>query len=683
MLEPVTHPVLIFAIAMLIFFIAPVIMTWMKIPGLIGLIFAGVIIGPNGLSLLERDPTIVLLGTVGLLYIIFIAGLEIDLDGFKKYRQRSIVFGLFSFWIPCIFGIGIGLFLDYSIAGAILLGSLLGSHTLLAYPIASRLGVAKNKAVTTTVGGTIITDTSSLLILAIIAASMQGELTVQFWFSMLGLLLIYVAASLYFIPLVAQFFFRSISSEGSLEFTFVMLILFVTAYCATLVGLEPIIGAFMAGLALNRYVLEHSPLMNRIKFVGNALFIPFFLLSVGMLMDVRVLISDSSAWVVAMAIVIFVQVGKYLAAWISGKLYHYSDEEVRLMFGLSVPQAAATLAATLVGFDLGLFNLATVNAVIVMILITCIVGPYMVEKYGRKVSLLEAQAPYEPSEAPDRILVPLANPKTMESLLELSFAVRGHSSEPLFLLTVAQSYGGSSAAMVADGEKLLNQAITYSSGGNVPTHPLTRVDTNIASGIVRAIEEQRITKVVIGWNGKLSTPQRIFGSVLDQLLEHTSEMIYVTRLTGPINTTKRVVCLIPPGTDHESGYFETVKSMKQITSRLGAELVLYIVKDKIGSYKKAFSEMKPDVKLSIHSLSSWKEAFWQVIHQDDLLTVISARRGSIAWHPQLERMPRILAKNDKNSFIMIYPPEIEPIDLRGARGTDVPRTVMFSREYDE
>lgn len=683
MLEPVTNPVLIFAIAMLLFFTAPLMMMRLKIPGLIGLIFAGVIVGPNGLSLIDRDPTIVLLGTVGLLYIIFIAGLELDLDGFKKYQRQSIGFGMLSFLIPMSFGVAVGFYLDYSLAGSLLLGSLIGSHTLLAYPIASRLGLARNSAVTTAVGGTIVADTVALLILAIVAAAAQGELSVQFWFSMLALLLIYVVGCLYLIPRIARFFFRSMTSGGAIEFTFVMMMLFLAAYGAELVNLEPIIGAFIAGLALNRYVLEHSPLMNRIQFVGNAIFIPFFLLSVGMLMDLRVLFSDPSTWIVAVLLIFAVSLGKFLAAWLSGKIYEYSKEEVWLMFGLSVPQAAATLAATFVGFELGLFDLTFVNAVILKILVTCIVGPYAVEKYGRKVSLLEEQAPYEPSKAPDRILVPLANPKTMEFLLDLSFSVRGQSNEPLYLLTVAQNYDGPVASKVADGEKLLSQAMNYASSGDVLAHPLMRVDTNIASGIVRAIEEQRITKVVIGWNGQLSTPQRIFGTVLDQLLEGTSEMVFVTRLTGRINTIKRVVCLIPPNSAHESGYFEAVKSLKQMTSRLGAELVLYIVKDDTASYKEDFSSMKPDVKLTIYSLSSWGEASRLVHLKDDLLVVISARRGSISWHPRLERMPRTLARNEENSFIMIYPPEAESIDLRSVKGTDVPLTVMPAREFGD
>lgn len=684
--EPITNPVLIFAIAMLIFLLAPLIMAKLKIPGIIGLIFAGVIVGPNGIGLLERDPTIILLGTVGLLYIIFIAGLEINLEGFKKYRQQSLVFGSFSFFIPFIFGIILGFILDYSIAGSILLGSLLGSHTLLAYPIASRLGITKNKAVTTTVGGTIVTDTSALLILAIVAAAMTGELSPSFWITMIGLLVLYVIAVLLIIPLLAKSFFRTLGGgDGFLEFTFVMTILFVSAYLATLVGLEPIIGSFLAGLALNRYILEHSPLMNRIKFVGNALFIPFFLLSVGMLMDLSVLINEPSAWILSALIVLFVNSGKFLGAWVSGKIYKYSSDEIKLMFGLSIPQAAATLAATLVGYDLGLFDQATVNGVIVMILVTCMIGPYVVEKYSRKLALLEEQKPYEPNEAPQRILIPVANPKTMESLLDLAFILRGKDMEPIYPLSVVQEYNGRAAEKVAEAEKLLNKAVSYCSGADIPVHLLTRVDQNITSGIVRAMEESRITTVVIGWNGKLSTPQRIFGGTLDQVLDRTTEMIFVSKLDNTLNTTKKIICVLPPGIDHKTGYYEAIQSIKLIAGQLGATLVVVVIKDDMAYHKQSFARIKPDITTKYTHLSSWNELqhYLLLLKKDDLMLIMSARRGTIAWHPRLEEFPRMLSKSDVVNFIIVYPPEKEKVDLRGSRGIPIPRTLLPKSRYDD
>lgn len=684
--SPITDPVLIFAIAMVLFLFAPLIMTRFKIPGIIGLIFAGVIIGPNGFGLLDRDPTIVLLGTVGLLYIIFIAGLELDLEGFKKYRQKSLVFGTFSFIIPFILGTVLGFVLNYSVAGSILLGSILGSHTLLAYPIASRFGVTKNKAVTTTVGGTLVTDTSSFVLLAIIAASVEGEITTAFWIKMFISLAIYVALVFIVIPYLARFFFRIFSTDGNQEFIFVMAILFVTAYGARLAGLEPIIGAFLAGLALNRYIIEHGPLMNRIKFVGNALFIPFFLLSVGMLMDVRLLLTSPSSWLFASLIVLFVSIGKYLGAYVSGKLFGFTKEKIKIMFGLSVPQAAGTLAATLVGYDLGLFDQGTVNGMIVMILVTCIVGPYTVEKYSRKLALLEKQKPYEPSEAPKRILIPIANPKTMKSLLDLAFVIRGKTQEPIYPLTVAQTNEERSAEAVAEGEKMLSAAVTYAAGANVPVQLLTRIDRNITSGIVRAIEESRITTVVIGWNGKLSTPQRIFGSVLDHLLEQTDEAILVSKISQPLNTTKRIILILPKSVDHKSGYYDAVKTIKEIAYSLGANLSVIVVKDDIKGYEETFKQIKPNVTTQFSYMPSWGElihSYLNTLKKDDLVIVLSSRRGTIGWHPRLEELPRKLATSTSESFIIFYPQEKEAFDSRGTKGIEMPRTILPKREYED
>ncbi|OIJ10343.1 cation/H(+) antiporter [Anaerobacillus arseniciselenatis] len=683
---PVTNPVLIFALAMVIFLVAPLLMNKLKVPGLIGLIIAGIIVGPNGLGVLDRDPTIVLLGTVGLLYIIFIAGLEIDLDGFKKYRNRSFVFGLLSFTIPFILGTGLGLFLQYSIPASILLGSLLGSHTLLAYPIASRLGISKNKAVTTTVGGTIMTDTLALLVLAVIAGMKQDELTITFWLQMFVSLSLFVIIVLFGVPLIARSFFRNMSSQGSMEYLFVMAILFVCAFFATIAGVEPIIGAFLAGLALNRLIFEQGPLMNRIKFVGNAIFIPFFLLSVGMLMDFRVLIEEPKAWLVALSIVLFVNFGKAFAAWISGNIYSYSKDEIKLMYGLSIPQAAATLAATLVGFELGLFNLATVNGVIIMILVTCLIGPYMVEKYSRKIAQYEEEQPYEPSIAPERILIPLSNPKTIESLLDLAFIIKTPTSnEPLYPISVVQSNGGAEAAKVAEAEKMLGHAVMYASGADIPIRLLTRVDHNPASGIIRAITDTRISMVIVGWNGKLSTSQKILGGVLDQVLQQTNEMMVVSKISHPLNTTKRIVLILPSMISRKRGFKESIRVVKKIANQLGASVLGVVVKGDQYFYEKLLNKEKPDIELVLETVEKWgdlEENYYHRFKDGDLVVVISARRGTIAWHPYLEKLPKKLAETTSESFLVIFPEEEENVDLRGTRGTTLPITVLPSREYD-
>ncbi len=682
---PLTHPVLVFALAMLIFLISPMLMRLLRIPGIIGPIIAGVIIGPHGLGILERGQTIELLGTVGLLFIIFIAGLEMDIDGFKKYKNRSIIFGLFSFFIPLIFGTAIGLVLGYSMAASILLGSILGSHTLLGYPIASRLGISKNKAVTTAVGGTLVTDTFALLVLAIITGAATGDLTIGFILTLFISLTVFTIFNIVGIPILSRWIFRNIGNEGDKVFTYVIVVLFISAFLAIVAGVQPIIGAFLSGLALNRLVFDQGPLMNRIRFTANALFIPFFLLSVGMLMDLSVLISDPKAWVLTALILLGVNGGKYAAAWISSYIYKNSREERNITYGLSIPQAAATLAATLVGFDVGLLDQSTVNGVIIMILVTCVIGPYLVEKYGRKISLQEEQEPFVKSDAPDRIMIPMANPQTMESLLDLGFIIKKNTTkdQPLYPLTVVKRAKETVEGDLANAEKMLGHTVMYASGADVPVKLVTRVDHNIANGITRAMMEERITMVIAGWEGKRSTPQRIFGNVLDQFVEQSNQAILIAKLDHPLNTTKRIVAILPKGIDHSFGFKDALMRIKLMANDLGTQLVCVVIDDEEAKYTEYLKEIKSNPPTSIISVKKWSALYREVdsLTKDDLVVVMSARKGTVAWHPELEIIPGKLANLKCDSFIIYYPTEQLEIDERGTSGTEIPKEVLFKGDY--
>jgi Kef-type K+ transport system membrane component KefB/nucleotide-binding universal stress UspA family protein len=684
---PIEEPVIIFAIAMTIFFLSPFLMNKLRVPGIIGPIIAGVIIGPHGFELLARDQTIVLLGTVGLLFIIFIAGLELDIDGFKKYRNRSILFGLLSFNIPLVLGTAFSLYLGYSLMASILIGSIVGSHTLLAYPIASRLGISKNKAVTTAVGGTLVTDTLALLILAVITGASEGQLTPQFWIQMVISLTIFVFVMLWGVPALSRWFFRNVGSEGVINFLYVMFILFVSATLAIIAGIQPIIGAFLAGLTLNRFVFEHGTLMNRIRFLGNALFIPFFLLSVGMLMDLSVLFNNARAWVVTIAILLAVFAGKLLAPIIISKIYYYSKTEKNVIFGLTIPQAAATLAATLVGYDVGLLDQSTVNAVIIMILATCIVGPYFVEKYGRKLALKEELKPSEKKQGPERILIPLSNPSTMESLLDLSFMIKQSNTEdqPLYPLTVVTKDVRTAQDEVAKAEKMLGHALMYASGAEIPVRVITKVDHSITGGIIRAIAEERINTVVIEWDAERNV-NWLFGSILDRLIDHTNQTLLVTKLAHPLNTTKRVVLIIPYGADHKPGFIDALERIKMLTSKLNASLLVFVIRDSIIGYEKYMKEIKPEPKATVKRIEQWDDlenVYTSELKEDDLVVVISARKGTIAWHPRLELLPKKLAVIKPESFIILYPTEEREIDLRGSRGIEIPKEVLRKHDYDK
>lgn len=659
---PVSDPVLIVAIVMLIILISPLIFKKLKVPGIVGIIVSGTIVGPSLTGLLERDATIILLGTVGLQYLMFMAGLSIDLNQFNRLRNKSIIFGVISFGMPMLLAYLVSpTLLGYSLATAFLLGSIVGSHTLLAYPIAHRLGITKNSAVTMTMGGTMVTDALSLAILALVVGSMEDGITLGFLGSFSLSVGIFVAGAIIVIPRLGRWFFRTFPKENDADYVFLVAVLFVNAWLADMAGLAPIIGAFLAGILLNRLVPESSPLMSRVQFVGNALFIPFFLISVGMLVDVSVL-GSLEVWYTALLFTGMVVVGKFIAAFASRFIFKLSNAEGFAIFGLSVPQAAATLAVTLIGFDVGLFDELAVNAVVIMILITCLIGPYLVEKFGRQIAEAESRKQYTKSDAPQRILVPLANPTTAEALMDIAFAVRDeNSTESVFPLTVVRD-GSNVEAQVADSEKMLSHAVIYATAAEVPVSPVTRVDMNIANGINRAIKEKRITSVIIGWNGESSARQRIFGGVLDQLLEQTDEMIMVSKIEEKISTNEHVVLAIPPFASLEPGFIDAIRNIKILVNQMGTDLKVIGVSDRLQILKGIIAKAEPTVKTEYIEIPNWLkliEKLDDILDAKTLFILMSAREGTISWRPGLDRLPGLIANRfPKNNFMTIFPSEM-------------------------
>jgi Kef-type K+ transport system membrane component KefB/mannitol/fructose-specific phosphotransferase system IIA component (Ntr-type)/nucleotide-binding universal stress UspA family protein len=658
---PIQQPVLLFATVLAIFLVAPILARQLRVPGIIVLLVAGAVVGPNALNLLARDATIVLLGTVGLLYLVFTAGMEIDLQGFRRQRHRSITFGSVSYLIPQLLGTGVGLLLGYGWLTSILLGSIFGSHTLIAYPIAVRFGISKSPAITTAVGGTIITDSAALLVLAVVAAATLGDLDVGFWVRLTVLLTTYVLLVTLVLPRIARRFFRQEQTGPVAEYIFVLLALFSSAYLASVAGVAPIVGAFLAGLSLNRLIPDDSLLNRRIHFFGEAFFIPFFLLSVGMLVDPHVLVGSARAWEVMLAMTATVVVAKAAAAWLTRAFFGYSRDEGWAIFGLSVPQAAATLAGTLIGVEIGLFDDAILNGAIMMILVTCVIGPGLVSRHGRRIALQEEQAPLDRGQLPQRVIVPISNPATAGGLLSLALMIRERgSTEPLYPLTVVPGGMGSTEKHVVEAEKMLRQAITHVGGADVPVVPLTRVDLGFARGIARGAVEGGATTMVIGWDGRPSIRRGIFGSVLDSVLEYTRQEIFVAKLGHPLNTTRRLIVLVPPGADHMPGFPSSLRGVKLMASRLGAEIIGIAVATPAAPIMALFEAERPAAPVRFQEVADWDalpQLLRQILVADDLVVVFSARAGAIAWTSALDRLPGMLARLVPESFVLIYPAE--------------------------
>jgi len=657
---PFTNPVLVFALAMVIFLVAPLVVERYRIPGMVGILLAGAVIGPHGFNLLERGSTIVLLGTVGLIYLMFLAGMEIDLHGFRRQRWQSLTFGGLTCLFPLLLGWGAGQLLGFRPESALLLGALLASHTLVAYPLALSMGIVRNGAVTAAVGGTMIADTAALLVLAVIASATRGVLDAAFWARLVVSLGLFVALVILGLPRLARWYFRRETSGTAATFLFVMTALFAGAFLAEVAGVEPIIGAFLVGLALNRLIPRNGLLSNRIHFVGEAFLIPFFLLSIGMLVDVRVFLSGPRAWVVLGALLAGGVLGKWLAAEATRLVFRLTREETGSVFGLSVSRASATLAIALIGNELGLFDEFVENGVVVLMAVTCFLGPWLVERHGRALALAEEQKPLTGGEAPARILLPMSNPRTAPALLDLALVLRDpRSPEPLYALTVVPDEGETAEAYIANAEEMLSKAVGYAAGAGVPVQAVTRVDQNFASGIVRGAVETRTATIVIGWDGRTSR-QRVFGSVLDQLLDQSAQEVIVAKLGHPLNTTRRIVAVVARGSDHHQGFADAVGTIKRLAAGLGSGIHLLTVGEPAERYLSAFGRMKPEAPTKGDRVGSWNAAVAELrklLKPEDLVVAVSARRGTVSWDPILQRLPARLAKLVPESFLMLYPPE--------------------------
>lgn len=659
---PVNSPILTFALLMLIALVAPLISAKLKLPGIMGLIVTGIILGPHALNVLDRSPEIMLLSEVGLLYIMFLAGLELDRIQFMQHRYHSLVFGVLTFSVPLFFG---GLMakyiLGFSWPASILLASLFSSHTLITFPIISRLGLVRQRAVTTTIGGTIITDTLAMLVLAVIAASYKGHGGGFFWPKLFFFMILYVLLTISILPPLSRWFFRNIATDGEIAFTGVIAAVFVGAYLSHIAGLEPILGAFLVGLVLNSFIPEKSALMNRIQFVGHSIFIPFFLISVGMLVNLKMFFAQADTIIIASVMVFTGLTTKWAAAYPTQKLLKYTPDEAKLIYGLSVNQAAATLAAVLVGYNIGIFQESVVTGSVVMILVTIMVGSWVTDRYARKVAVKEENEPYHASDAPQRVLVPLASPQSVGELMSLAMLLRRRNSqEPIYPLTIVLS-GDDTEERIARAEKLLVHAVVRALEADIPVIPITRVATDTPIGIQQAAVDLRISTIVAGWGGISSSRARTFGRILDSVVENSPQMVFINRSYMPLNITQRVVLAIPPLTDRQQGFSAAIAAIKTLAYQLNASLLIVSLAHTMDKVRKTVQNTMPKIQSSDVPLSNWKELMpWltETLNENDFLIIISVRKGRLAWQPDLNRLPRLVnSQFPKINHAIVYPPE--------------------------
>ena len=664
---PLADPVLKFLLILLIILAAPLLLNKLRIPHLLGLIIACAIIGPHGFNLVLRDSSIILSGTAGLLYIMFLAGLEIDMADFKRNSTKSLAFGMYTFLIPMILGTVVGIWvLRFNVLTSVLLASMFASHTLIAYPIISKLGISKNKAVSITVGGTMITDTLALLVLTIIVGMATGQVNDMFWIRLGVSILIFALIVLFGFPFIGRWFFKHVHDNIS-QYIFVLVMVFLGSFLAQVAGMEAIIGAFLSGLALNRLIPQSSPLMNRVEFVGNAIFIPFFLLGVGMLIDYRTFFTSFETIKVGLIMIIVATAAKYIAAWMTQKTFHLSTDQRSVIFGLSNAQAAATLAAVMVGYNvitgtdangepIRLLNESVLNGTILMILVTCTIASFAAQKGAHNIAAQDISDKEENKKESEHILIPVSNEETVEELVNLSLAIKSpQNKNGLFALKVIDNHHSDEKAL-KQSRRVLQTAVNTAAATDTRMKDLLRYDLSVSNAIASVVKEREITDLVVGLHKEKDIPAAFLGHIVESVLAESSVSTFIYKPAQPISTVRRHLIIIPELAEKEIGFNQIIFRLRNVTQNTGAATVFYGSEATLNALKKLLA--KKSGEASYIEFNDWDDFLivFRDIKPDDTMWIILSRKEGLSYAPAMARIPKYLNKYfQANSFVLAYP----------------------------
>ena len=691
---PLEDPILKFLLILVIILAAPLILNKLKIPYLLGLIIAGAVIGPHGLNLVLRDSSIILSGTAGLLYIMFLSGLDMDMSDFGRNSWRSLVFGLYTFCVPLGLGILAGYYiLGFSIYSSILLAGLFASQTLIAYPIVSKLGIARDKAVTIAVGGTVITDTLALLLLTVIVGMATGNVDDMFWWRLSGSVALCIAIIVVLFPILAHWFFKQVSDNIS-QYIFVLAMVFLGSYLAQLAGLEPIIGAFLTGIALNRLIPRTSPLMNRIEFVGNAIFIPFFLIGVGMLIDYRAFFRDWESLEVAAVMIVLITAAKYIAAWLTQKSFRLSPDQRTVIFGLSSAHVAATLAAVMVGYNvilgytpggepIRLLNESVLNGTILMILATCTVSTFATQRGAHNIAVRQTQQTSEeksPAQE-DHILIPVAHEESADELVGLSSMLK-RAGEPNGLYALhAIDNKADDPNVEKRARKVLSAAATAAAAADIYLQELLRYDVNITNAIVSVARERNITDIVMGMHltapvvpalpgipGIPGPPSPAIGKMAVDILTQSNVTTFLYRPVQPITTIKRHLIVVPEKAEQEAGFQLWLRRIRLLAGNSGARISILAPESTL-AYLRPKGRKLP-ANIDYVPFSQWDDipSLEHDVREDDCLWFVMSRRDRVSYHPSMSRIPSLLEHLfAAYSAILLYPVQAGDTESRYIR----------------
>ncbi len=661
---PIQDPTWIFFVVLCIILFAPMLLSRLHIPHIIGMVLAGILVGEHGIDLLKRDDSFRIFGEVGLYYIMFTAGLGMDIWGLKRNLWQGLTFGGMTLVLPGIAGYVAGHYvLGYPPGASLLLACILASHTLVAFPIVGRYGLTRHLSVTISIGATLLTVVMALLVLAGIAGAYTGTGDAVYWASLLAKCVLFCLFMFYGLPPIIRGFFHNVA-DNVFQYIFVLVVVFFSAAFSKLCGLEGIFGAFLAGLVLNRYIPPVSPLMNRIDFVGNALFIPYFLIGVGMLINIELLFEGwHTLWVVAV-IIVAATLSKGIAAFLSRKLFRWNNTAGWMMFGLSNGHAAGALAMVMVGTTLEvapgqyLMNDEVMNAIVMLILVSCIISSFATEAAAKRLAL-ETTTGQDKEHEREKIMIALSNPGTVRSLMGMALMQRdARQGMPLVAVNVVLDDENSEQAR-AEGLKKLDEAVDIAAAVDVQVETQSRWAVNVASGLMHAMKEFRATEMMIGLHSRSHLGDIFYGKTAQALISGIDRQVSVLRCTCPLYTLRRIHILVPPKAQYEGGFTRWNDRLARLAAQLDCRLVYYAPQKTLDCIRAYMTEKHADSRFTEHPFTDWRNlvSMASAVAPDHLVVVIAARRGTLSYQPRLDTLPDLLERYFSNKSLMIVYPD--------------------------
>lgn len=656
----VTQPVQIFFIVLVIILFTPLLLNKLKIPHIIGMIVAGVIIGPYGFNVLDNDSSFAIFGQVGLLYLMFLAGLEIDMYHLRLNMRKGLLFGMLTLFIPLIMGVFTSVWLlKLDWLTSLLLGAMYASHTLISYPVAARFGITKAPAVLIAIVGTIIAVIGALLVLAAaVTVKREGAFDPFAMLLLIGRLVAWCLALLYIYPRATRRFFKSHNDKVT-QYVFVLAMVFFAAWTAQLIGLEPVLGAFFAGLLLNRYVPPASSLMGSIEFVGNALFIPYFLISVGMMINVSVIANTDTLAVAGIMLVVAIA-SKWLPAYIACRINKLDSSSEGVMFGLTAAHTAVALAVVTLGYNLGMLDTRILNSTVLVILVTCALAPVITAANAPKLKIRLLAAEEEDGvirqTRVNNTLIPVANPESAQSLVDLAVLMRNdRGRHSMFALHVRDdnSKAGKSLARAS-----LDAAEKAGASADVKVETLERYDLNTVTGVLNVIEERDITEVILGMHRRAGVIDTFFGNKVEKLLRSTNKMVLISRCYIPLNTLTRIVVWVPYHAQYETGFSRWVRCVARLTRQLGCRVIFCCCADAQPLIRGVIYRENYGIRCEFRTMEADDDyvLLANKILDDDLFVIIGSRANSVSYSSSMAELPQFLQRYfSGNNLLIVYP----------------------------